>query len=245
MIEIATQLIDRLRQAERVTVLTGTGVARESGVPTVRETLLGEWGAYDIVDLATQQGFIRNPRLVWEWYAYRRRIIEQCQPSASHYALVDLEQYFEHFLLITQNIDGLHWRAGSRDLVELHGSIMRTRCFECGTYYTSWTEDEAIPPICSRDGGYLRPDVVWLGEGHPKHELNRAYRGAAQAQVFLSVGTTAQVQPAASLPLVAKRAGALVVEINPQETALAVLADYWLQGEACEILPELIRQLIT
>lgn len=241
MIELATELIARLRQAQRVTVLTGTGVAREAGVPTVRESLVGEWADYDIVDLATQQGFLRNPRLVWEWYAYRRGIIELCQPGASHYALVDLEQVFDKFLLVTQNIDGLHWRAGSRELVELHGSIMRTRCFECGTYYTDWADDEAIPPICGHDGGLLRPDVVWLGEGHPAHELRRAYDAARMAQVFLSVGTTAQVQPAASLPLIAKRSGAVVVEINPDETALAVMADYWLRGEAHTVLPALVQ----
>ncbi|NJK78467.1 MAG: NAD-dependent protein deacylase [Chloroflexaceae bacterium] len=236
-------MMKHLREASRVAILTGTGVATESGVPTVRESMHGHWAQYDVVDLATQQGFVRNPRLVWEWYAERRTLIEQLMPSAAHYALVDLEQFFDTFMLITQTIDGLHWRAGSRELIELHGSIMRTRCYECGNHVTSWDDDGPIPPICPYDGGWLRPDIVWLGEGLPSHELARTYRIAEHAQVFLSIGTTAQVQPAASLPLIAKRAGAMVIEINPEETALSVIADYWIQGHALEVVPELTRQL--
>ncbi len=237
------ELVERLRRAERVAVLTGSGVASESGVPTPREFQTGVWSGFDATELATPQAFLRNPRVVWEWYAYRRQTIEDLQPGPSHYALVDLEQYYADFVLITQCVDGLHWRAGSRDLLELHGNISRVRCFECGVPALSWDEDGELPPPCAHCGGLLRPDVVLLGEGLPSHELRLAYRAAEQAQVFFSVGASARVQPAAALPLIAKRAGAFVIEINPEETALSVMADYWLPCRAGEVLPKLVNQL--
>jgi NAD-dependent deacetylase len=236
-------LLQRLRAARRVTVLTGSGVAAESGVASFREAQTGRWAAFDPTELATPQAFSRNPRLVWEWYAYRRTQIEALQPSDSHYALVDLEQVYPDFMLITQSIDGLHWRAGSRDLLELHGNIGRVRCFECGAYAHGWDEEGLLPPVCALCGGLLRPDVVWMGEGLPGYSLRLAYDAAQQADIFLSVGTSARVQPAAKLPLMAKRAKALVVEINPAETALSVMADYWIPYKAGDVLPELVRQL--
>lgn len=241
---LSSELLERLRRARRVAVLTGTGVASESGVPSPRETMTGKWASYELVDLATQQGFLRNPRLVWQWYAARREQIEALQPGVSHYALVDLEQYFDTFTLITQAIDGLHWRAGSRDLLELHGNLMRTRCFECGTSFTAWDDEIQQPPLCPYDGGYLRPDVVWLGEGLPANLLSRAYRATEGAEVFLSVGATARVAPADALPLIAKRAGAFVIEINPEETALAVIADLWIPATASAVLSSLVEYLL-
>jgi NAD-dependent deacetylase len=140
-------------------------------------------------------------------------------------------------------VDGLHWRAGSRDLIELHGNIHRVRCFDCATYAQSWDEEGELPPLCVRCGGMLRPDVVWLGEGLPGHELRRSYEAAQRAEVFFAIGTSARVRPAASLPLIAKRAGAFVIEINPDETALSVMADYWMACKAGDVLPTLAHNL--
>jgi NAD-dependent deacetylase len=243
MFEIDQELVERLGKATCVTVLSGSGVAAESGVLTFREAQTGKWATFDRSELATAQAFLRTPRLVWEWYDHRRQQIEATEPGPTHYALVDLEQAYTDFMLITQSIDGLHWRAGSRDLVELHGNIARTRCFDCSGYANVWDAEGDIPPRCVRCGGMLRPDVVWLGEGLPAAQLRRAYRAAERAQVFLSVGTSAEVRPAASLPLIAKRAGAFVIEINPKETALSVIADRWLQCRAADVLPALVEKL--
>lgn len=242
--EIPSELIERLQAAERVVVLTGAGVSVESGVPTFQETRTGPWAAYDPVELATPQAFLRNPRLVWDWYVHRRQKIEAVCPGPAHYALVDFEQGVPHFLLITQNVDGLHWRAGSRELLELHGNMGRCRCFDCGAYAMGWDEDGARPPCCGHCGGLLRPDVVWFGEGLPEQLLRAAYRATEQADLFFSVGTSAGVQPAASLPLIARRRGAYVVEINEQETALALMADCWLRSSPGEVLPALAQYVM-
>lgn len=241
MLDLPNDLLTTLRDAQRVTVLTGAGVSAESGIPTFREAQTGLWAQYDPRELATPQAFMRNPRLVWEWYAWRRSLIEKAQPNLAHYALVDLEQGLPEFLLVTQNIDGLHWQAGSRDMVEMHGSIVRTKCFDEGDLVSWWPEGGDVPPHCPYCGGYLRPDVVWFGEGIPDHALRTAMHGAANCDVFVCIGTSAVVQPAAQLPLVAKRNGARIVEINPNQTALSVVADWSLQGPAGELLPALVR----
>lgn len=240
---IPDDLIDALKQAERVVVLTGAGVSAESGVPTFREAQTGLWSQYDPKDLATPQAFARNPRLVWEWYAWRRQLIQQARPNLAHYALVDLEQALPTFLLVTQNIDGFHWLAGSRDMVELHGNIARTKCFDEGHVVGWWPETGEIPPRCPSCGGPLRPDVVWFGEGIPDHALRIAFDAAASCDLFLCVGTSAMVAPASQLPVLAKRMGARVVEINPNPTALAVIADWSLRGTAGSLLPGLARAL--
>jgi NAD-dependent deacetylase len=239
----STELSSRLARARQVTVLTGAGVSAESGIPTFRNAQTGLWAQYDPTELATPQAFLRTPKLVWEWYDYRRKMVEAATPNAGHYALVDMEQHFADFLLITQNIDNLHWRAGSRDLLELHGNISRVRCFECAVQAPGWDDDGEIPPRCGHCGGMLRPDVVWFGEGLSSQGLRAAYQAAERAEVFFSVGTSAMVQPAAALPLIARRAGAYLVEINPEETSLALMADEWLCGPAGEILPMLVQHL--
>lgn len=236
-------LISTLSTAERVVVLTGAGISAESGVPTFREAQTGHWAQYDPRELATPQAFARNPRLVWEWYEWRRRLIQQAKPNLAHYALVDLEQALPTFLLVTQNIDGFHWLAGNRDMIELHGNIARTRCFEEGHVVSWWPETDELPPRCSHCGGPLRPDVVLLGEGISEQALRQAFDAAAGCDIFISIGTSAVVQPAASLPLLAKRMGARVLEINPAQTALSVIADWSLHGKASSILPELARRL--
>ena len=242
-VELPGDLVDTLRAAERVVVLTGAGVSAESGVPTFREAQTGLWRQYDPRELATPQAFARNPRLVWEWYQWRRQLIEKARPNPAHYALVDLEQHIPQFLLVTQNIDGFHWAAGSRDMVELHGNIARTKCFDEGIIVDNWEETGEVPPRCPHCRGYLRPDVVWFGEGIPAHALHAAFEASQACQVFLSVGTSAAVAPAGSLPLVAKRHGARVVEINPQQTAVTMMADWSIRGKAGEVLPALVRRL--
>jgi NAD-dependent deacetylase len=242
-VEIPDELIETLRAARHVAVLTGAGVSAESGVPTFREAQTGLWRQYDPRDLATQQAFVRNPRLVWEWYEWRRHLIDQAKPNPAHYALVDLEQIIPEYLLITQNIDGFHWAAGSRDMVELHGNIARTKCFDEGILIDRWVDTEDLPPHCPRCGGYLRPDVVWFGEGIPAHALDRALEACMHADVFLCVGTSAVVAPAGSFPLIAKRHGARVVEINPEQTALSMMADWSIRGQAGKVLPELVGRL--
>ncbi len=242
--KIDDDVVRRLSKARSIAVLTGAGVAAESGVPTFGESQTGQWARYDLAELATAQGFVRNPRLVWDWYDYRRSQMDQCQPNAAHYALVDLEQHDADFMLITQTIDGLHWRTGSRELIEVHGNIHRARCFECGSPANGYWEDDLEQlPRCAHCGGLLRPDVVLLGEGIPANLLRMAYQVAEQADIFLSIGTSAEVQPAASLPLIAKRAGAFMIEINPRETALSIMADCWIPAPASDALPALVSQI--
>ena len=238
-ISIPEAFLSRLVNAQRVVLLSGAGVAAESGIPSPSAARVGPWAGFDLMELSTPQAYARNPRLVWNWYAYRRRFAEAAAPSPSHYALVDIEQHIPDCVLITQSVDGLHWRAGSRDLVELYGSFCRVRCFDCGTPTEVWQEDELGPPLCSHCGGNLRPDVVMYGEGVPSGLLDRAYRATEQAEIFISVGAQANVQPAARLPLLARRSGAMLVEISPDESALSVMADLWLPYKPGEILPQL------
>jgi len=241
-VNIPDDLIAAVANAERIVALTGAGISAESGVPTFREAQTGLWTQYDPRELATPQAFARNPRLVWEWYEWRRSLIQKAQPNLAHYALVDLEQALPTFLLVTQNIDGFHWLAGSRDMIELHGNIARTKCFDEGHVVGWWPESDDLPPVCPHCGGWLRPDVVWFGEGIPEHALRAAFDAAAGCDVFLCIGTSAVVQPAARLPLIAKRMGARIVEINPVQTALSVVADWSLNDKASAVLPELVRQ---
>lgn len=240
---IPEDLVAALQSSERVVVLTGAGISAESGVPTFREAQTGLWAQFDPRELATPEAFLRNPRLVWEWYNYRRSLIERAQPNLAHYALVDLEQSIPAFLLVTQNIDGLHWRAGSRDMVELHGNIARTKCFEEGHIVDWWPETDDLPPRCPRCDGYLRPDVVWFGEGLPEYALQTAMEAAATCDILLCIGTSAVVYPATQLPLIAKRHGARVAEFNREQTAISLMVDWSLRGKVGELLPALVRQL--
>ncbi len=238
---IPQELIERLATARRVAVLTGAGISAESGIPTFRDALTGLWAQYDPQQLATPEGFSRDPKRVWEWYAERRRQIAGVQPNPGHHALAALAARFQSFALVTQNIDSLHQRAGSTDVIELHGNIARVRCSREQIVVADFAEDES-PPRCGC-GAWLRPDVVWFGEALPLDALAKAEAAAARCQVFLSVGTAAEVYPAAELPLAAKRAGATLVEINPQATALTQLADFVLQERAGTALPLLLKAL--
>jgi len=232
----------RLRAAKAVAVLTGAGVSAESGVPTFRGAG-GLWRQFRAEDLATPEAFARDPKLVWEWYDWRRQKIAACRPNPAHDALVALEARAQDFLLITQNIDDLHRKAGSRRLVELHGNIWRVRCEREAT--VSELPDvllRAIPPRCGC-GAVLRPDIVWFGEMLPPAALERTFKASEACDLFLVVGTSALVQPAASLPLMAKRHGATVIEVNPDPTPISDHVDICLQGKAGEILPALLAAL--
>jgi NAD-dependent deacetylase len=238
--QIPDELINALREAKRIAVLTGAGVSAESGVPTFRQAQTGMWAKYDPQQLATPRAFRQDPKLVWEWYTWRRELVADVDPNPGHYALAEMEQQAPTFTLITQNVDGLHQRAGSRRPFELHGNITRFKCFEQEHIVETLPESEEIPPRCPRCGGLLRPDVVWFGESLPLTVLQTAVSAAETCDVFFSIGTSALVQPAASLPFTALGAGAAVVEINPNETPLTPRADYVLSAPSGEVLPALV-----
>lgn len=237
------ELLRRLRSAGHVTVLTGAGISAESGIPTFRDAQTGLWARYTPQELATPQAFAQNPERVWQWYTWRRSLITSAQPNAGHRALAALERQASGFTLITQNIDGLHQAAGSRQVIELHGSIHRVRCLEAGHRFPWPEEDTAAPPPCPTCGSPLRPDVVWFGEALPTPALEAAFQAARRCDVFLSIGTSAIVQPAAQLPLIAQEHGALLIEINPQPTPLTPLADACIAAPAGTALPQLVQML--
>lgn len=234
------ELITFCRQADRIGVLTGAGISAESGIPTFREAQTGLWAQYQAEELATPQAFRRNPRLVWEWYAWRRQLVAEAEPNAGHRALAAWGRRVSSLRLITQNVDGLHQRAGSQDVIELHGNIQRYKCFNEGVVVDSWPATAEVPPLCPHCGAHLRPDVVWFGESLPTAALNEAFQIAERSQLLLVVGTSGLVQPAASLPLMAAEKGVTTVEINPQPTQLTRWLDYSLRGPAGEVLPALL-----
>ena len=229
-----------LDAAQRVVVLTGAGVSAESGVPTFRDAQTGLWAQFKAEELATPRAFQRNPRLVWEWYQWRRALVQRAEPNPAHAALAAWERQVPGFHLITQNIDGLHQRAGSRRLLELHGNIHRVKCATEGTVIDTLAESGELPPRCPRCGGLLRPDVVWFEEPMPERETAEAFRLSAACEVFLAVGTSALVYPAAALPHEAQGRGATVVEINLNPTPLTGRADFVLTGAAGVLLPALL-----
>jgi NAD-dependent deacetylase len=229
-----------LNKARRVAVLTGAGISAESGIPTFRDALSGLWARYNPEELATPEAFEQNPALVWDWYAERREAVSRCAPNPGHYALAELENRIPEFLLITQNVDGLHAAAGSRRMVELHGNIRRVKCSSDGGVVEAWSDVDRPPP-CPRCGAPLRPDVVWFGEMLPEAEFARATEAARRAEVFLSIGTSNLVEPAASLPWLAHRHGATVIVVNPRmEGQRSGIGIVHLTGPAGTLLPILI-----
>jgi len=226
-------------------VSTGAGVSKESGIPTFRDAYTGLWANYDPQQLASVEGFLQDPKTVWEWYAWRRKKVSEAQPNPGHLALARLEDLVPRMTLITQNVDGLHRRAGSRSPIELHGNITRVKCFAaCGRSYDDWSDDDyegEIPPRCKACKSFLRPDVVWFGEQLPEKQIQEAFLSAETCDLMLVVGTSGMVQPAASLPLVASRAGAGVIEVNPQPGMISESADILLKGKSGELLPPLVQ----
>jgi NAD-dependent deacetylase len=241
-LEIPRDLIESLRAASHIAALTGAGISKESGIPTFREAQTGLWARYEPTELATPEAFLENPALVWNWYTWRRGLIQQTEPNPGHFALARLESLVPKFTLITQNVDGFHKNAGSKNLLELHGNIFRTKCFSEGTIIDQWDESAGNrPPLCPTCGDYLRPDVVWFGEGLPQNTLEAGIRASQTAEVFFSIGTSAVVHPAASLPVYALESGAVLIEINPAPTHLTPYAAYVLNGPSGEILPALVE----
>lgn len=236
--EIAVELVQKLRTAQRLVVLTGAGTSAESGVPTFREAQTGLWARYEPADLATPQAFQRNPRLVWEWYTWRRELVAQAKPNLAHLALVEMQARVPKLTLITQNVDGLHQQAGSQQVIELHGNIMRTKCFENEHLVATWSPTDEIPPHCPECGALLRPDVVWFGESLPVPVYQQALVAARQCDLLFSIGTSSLVYPAATLPLEA--CNATLVEINLNPTQLTPSVHFALYGPAGQILPALV-----
>jgi len=234
-------LLTLLRGTTKLAALTGAGVSQESGLRTFRDAQSALWAQYKPEELASPQAFARDPKLIWDWYAWRREAVKGVRPNAGHYALVEIEKRIPQFTLITQNVDGLHRMAGNQNVFELHGNIQRVRCSECSAFAETWGDDTEFVPQCSVCGGLLRPDVVWFGEALPRDQLEASVEAARTCDIFFSIGTSGVVQPAASLAHAARNRGAVVVEINAETTPLTPKADYFLRGKSGEILPELVK----
>jgi NAD-dependent deacetylase len=240
---LSETLQSALKRAGEVVVFSGAGMSAESGVPTFRGED-GLWKKFRPEELANFGAFMRNPALVWEWYDHRRKIISSVEPNAGHRAIVAMEHICRKVTVITQNIDNLHQRAGSSIVHELHGNINRNYCVGCGMSVTDIpATPEGTAPRCAACGGLIRPDVVWFGEDLPVDEWNASVAVAQRADLLFAVGTSGVVYPAASIPVLAKRAGALVVEINTERTEISALADETILGKAGEILPRIVESM--
>lgn len=245
---VPSMLVDRLVHAGNIVVFTGAGVSAESGIATFRQPGTGLWKRYDAAMLATPAAFDADPSLVWGWYEWRRARILQARPNAGHRAVATLARLLPRVTVVTQNVDDLHERAGNPSVVHLHGRLDAARCRRCAQPWTHADEPVDMPeggarldpPACHRCGGPVRPGVVWFGESLPTDAWEHAMALATQGGVFLTVGTSALVYPAAELPQVAARHGALVVQINPEPTPLDAVADVSLHGPAGSVLPAIL-----
>ena len=236
----------RLAQARRVVVFSGAGVSKESGISTFREPGEGLWAKYDPMKLATREAYEADPAFVWRWYESRFGLIEAAEPNPGHRAVAELEQAVP-VTVVTQNIDGLHQRAGSTDVVELHGSARRFKCLSerhTGLTRADFAGSDEAPPRCPRCGDMIRPDVVWFGEALPADAIQRALDVATDCDVLIAVGTTGIVYPAAMVPAIAYQTGAAVIDVNPDEDAIAGFADWWLRGPGGEVLPRLVARAL-
>jgi NAD-dependent deacetylase len=240
---IPEALVEALRASRHVCVLTGSGISAESGVPTFREALTGLWEKFDPHQLATPEAFLKDPELIWKWYRWRRELVTKVEPNAGHRALVELATRVQKLTLITQNVDGLHQRAGSKNVIEFHGNLFQDRCFVEGCIVTDAGRVADEVPVCPACGGHLRPGVVWFGEAIPESALGAAITAASNCDLFFSVGTSALVWPAAGLAETARAAGAKVIEVNPNTTPLSGDSDFCLNGNAGTVLPDLVSSL--
>lgn len=231
------QAADIIKQSKHLIALTGAGISKESNVPTFRGAD-GLWKQYDAMHLATPSAFRANPQLVWEWYSWRQGLISKCSPNPAHETLARWEEKGLLKRIITQNVDGLHRRAGSASLCEVHGNLWALKCISCG--YTGRLPSPAVGvPICPSCGDHLRPDVVWFGENLDRAIMLDVYSELERADVCIVVGTSALVQPAASFPLLVQEHGGVVIEVNIEKTPLTPIAAIHLSGKAGEILPRL------
>ncbi len=227
--------------------LTGAGISAESGVPTFRGKD-GLWNKFDPQQLASMAAFLASPELVWEWYEWRRGLIRDVTANPGHVALTRFPDFFNRFTLVTQNVDGLHQRAGSPQVMELHGNIMRNKCVDTDRPFVvddDFQFDPKEPPRHPDTGGLIRPDVVWFGEMLPENTISRAFELAESCEVFFSIGTSALVQPAASIPMVAKQHGAILIEVNPEPSELAQIADFVLAEPAGVALPKIVNAVAS
>ena len=239
---IPEELQKILRSARDVVALTGAGISAESGIPTFRGND-GLWSKLNPEELANFDAFLRNPELVSEWYEHRRQITRESKPNPAHYALVEMEKSFRSFTVITQNIDNLHKRAGSKTVAELHGNIERNYCLGCGKRYDGEEFDRNGSFSCSECGGLIRPDIVWFGEMLPEEEWALAEEAAQRADVMFVVGTSSVVYPAAELPMTVRRNGGKIVEVNIEETPLSDSADFSFKGSASRVLSEITDEI--
>jgi len=237
-----------LARARDVVVFTGAGVSRESGIATFRDPEEGLWTKYDPMQMATLEGYVRDPAYVWAWYEHRFGTVNAAEPNPGHRAIAELEQLVPSVVVVTQNIDGLHQRAGSSDVIELHGTMHRFACLRRrhgGFALDDLAGQDERPPRCPECGDLIRPDVVWFGEALPEDELRRAQLLAGSCDAMLVVGTSAVVFPAAALPLQALEANAVVIDVNPEPSALSAQATISLRGRGGDILPQLVEELRT
>jgi len=241
------RIVDALRASRRVVFLTGAGVSAESGIPTFRDRQTGLWERFDAAELATPEAFERDAPLVWGWYEWRRALARSAQPNAAHRAIAAIGDRIPNFTLITQNVDDLHERAGSRDVVHLHGELGRSRCEQCGLEHrdpagrvASLEQRRIDPPRCRGCGARVRPGVVWFGEQLPEDAWQRARDAAQRSELFFVCGTSSLVQPAASLTDLAIGAGALTVQINPNLTGIESTVSVALRGSAGAVLSEIL-----
>jgi NAD-dependent deacetylase len=239
--EIKQEFVDGLREAKSVVFFTGAGISAESGIPTFRGKD-GIWNKLKPEELANFNAFLKNPQLVWEWYQHRKQIVHESKPNKGHLAIAEMQELLPEVIVVTQNIDNLHRRAGSKIIYELHGNIERNYCSKCRTPYTKEINlDEGVPKCYC--GGLIRPDVVWFGEYLPEDEFNESEKAARRCDYFFVVGTSAVVFPAASLVYTARQAGAFIVEVNIEETEVSRFADISLFGPAGEVLPAMISKI--
>lgn len=244
--EVTDELLRMFDGAQSVAVLTGAGISAESGVPTFRGgggSQIWTWRGRPVTELSSAELIATDPRLVWEWFDYRRGLLSEITPNPGHVALANWERRFQDFTLITQNIDDLHRQAGSLNVLELHGNIWRARCLKCASVFDNRESPlEENPPRCFVCGGAARPDVVLFGEMLPEKIFERAEEASARSDLFFVIGTSAVVYPAASLPITAKQSGARVIEVNPEMTDISFLADVTLLGKAGEVLPQFLKE---
>ena len=240
MIQIDKNLIDALEKSESVVFFTGAGISSESGIPTFRGKD-GIWNKLKPEELANFNAFIRNPEMVWEWYNHRKKIIHEAKPNAAHLTIAEMQNYFKNTTVVTQNIDNLHRRAGSKTIYELHGNIEKNFCINCKKFINVELDFSGGVPKC-KCGGLIRPDVVWFGEYLPEDQFLGGEKAATSSDIFFVVGTSAIVYPAAGLVYAAKQSGSTIVEINIEETPLSDFADYSFFGKAGEILPIILLE---
>ena len=243
MMQIEEKLITALKKAKHIAILTGAGVSAESGIKTFRDPD-GFWAKLNPQELASIDGFMSNPKLVSEWYKMRRDTAKDAKPNPGHIAIADLGTIVPKLSLITQNVDRLHQRAGSTNVIELHGNIIENHCFDCKTPFEGETIlDDGELARCEKCGGLIRPNVVWFGEMLPEKALIEAEKMAMQCDVFFSIGTTAEVYPAGNLPIVAKQHGAFLVEVNPRKTVLSRYCDVVIEAASGEAMPVVVEAM--